>query len=312
MPVVVCPECGGELNVPDRLVGKKVKCSSCKGVFEAKPAPEEAEDVEDVEDVDEEEARPKKRRARADDDEDDEDDRPRRRRRDEDEDEDEADEEVLAARQRKQQVFWIRLSGLLLFIGTTVTFGGVALLFLFDMILVLVAVSSSATSAGGTTFFDVMRWLNLLLVGITGALAFGAADTGLVFGLLGPKKKNAFGLSIAAISVAGVHLLIMFIGLGVADTSSYAMPSLRPSESVRLGTSLIDFDACFVNAGFRGRSEGVYGSEFDFLFLLTALLEAARIVLLSLWMRAVLRNYKRSDKMWLTMIIVSHILSDRL
>ncbi len=41
MPVVTsCPDCGRKLRVPDALLGKKVRCPGCKGVFPAASAPE--------------------------------------------------------------------------------------------------------------------------------------------------------------------------------------------------------------------------------------------------------------------------------
>jgi hypothetical protein len=119
MPVIVsCPECEKKLRVPDNLIGKKVKCPGCQGMFTAsadagdedepaqKPAAKSAnkggvvrdEDVDDkpkrksvvpppVKDSYEDEESHKKRRPSRD--EDDEDDRPRGRRgRDDDDDED--------------------------------------------------------------------------------------------------------------------------------------------------------------------------------------------------------------------------------
>ncbi len=92
MPTIACPTCGKSLNVPADLLGKKVKCSSCQGVFTAeaesapapaeeparRPAPVDDEDrprrrPRDGDDLEEE--RPRRRR-----DEDEDDDRPRRRR----------------------------------------------------------------------------------------------------------------------------------------------------------------------------------------------------------------------------------------
>jgi len=82
MPTVACPTCGKMLNVPVDLLGKKVKCSACQGVFtaEAEAAPAAAPPEEPA-------ARPAPRRdpeRRRDDDED----RPRRRRDEYEDDED--------------------------------------------------------------------------------------------------------------------------------------------------------------------------------------------------------------------------------
>src|SRR5262245_26965826 len=84
MPTISCPTCGKMLNVPADLLGKKVKCSACQGIFtaeaESAPAPPPPPPRE------EEAERPSQRRepARRAADEEEEEDRPRRRRRDED------------------------------------------------------------------------------------------------------------------------------------------------------------------------------------------------------------------------------------
>ena len=44
--LITCPECDGKLKVPDRLLGKKVKCPSCKAIFQAQPPDAEEEEVE--------------------------------------------------------------------------------------------------------------------------------------------------------------------------------------------------------------------------------------------------------------------------
>src|SRR5437868_1368179 len=86
MPTIACPTCGKSLNVPADLLGKKVKCSSCQGVFtaEAESAPAPADEPERRPARDEGEDRPRRRPR----DEDDLDEERPRRRRDEDEDDD--------------------------------------------------------------------------------------------------------------------------------------------------------------------------------------------------------------------------------
>jgi hypothetical protein len=37
-----CPSCGVKLSIPDHLLGKKVRCTSCKTIFEAKASTPEA------------------------------------------------------------------------------------------------------------------------------------------------------------------------------------------------------------------------------------------------------------------------------
>src|SRR5438093_2746105 len=40
--IVDCPSCSRKLRVPDELLGKKVKCPTCSGTFDAVAAPEPA------------------------------------------------------------------------------------------------------------------------------------------------------------------------------------------------------------------------------------------------------------------------------
>jgi hypothetical protein len=105
--IVTCPECDRKLSVPDRLLGKKVRCPDCRAMFVGKPAEEEDEPPapvkkrrtappdDGIEDKpraasrrsvepppEDEEDRPRSRRR----DEEEEDDRPRRRRDEDDED----------------------------------------------------------------------------------------------------------------------------------------------------------------------------------------------------------------------------------
>ena len=60
-------------------------------------------------------------------------------------------------------LFWARLSALLLFIASAVGLGAVGFLMLFDLIMVVVLISSSGTSS---SLFDAMYWMTVLVVGI--------------------------------------------------------------------------------------------------------------------------------------------------
>jgi hypothetical protein len=137
MPLAIqCPACQKKLNVPDKLLGKRVKCPSCSEAFVAaeaptesakpkpKPPPKEAitdtpkkppkpkyEEVDDdlvetePEYVDEPEEKPRRSRRRSrDDDDDDDDDRVstrKRRRRDEDDDDNDDDYDDRPRRRRR-------------------------------------------------------------------------------------------------------------------------------------------------------------------------------------------------------------------
>ena len=101
--LIACPECSKDLQVPDKLIGKKVQCPQCKHAFTAaapepdeiapktattasKPVPPKtaAWDKKAKAEKDDDEERPtrkKKRRADEDEEDDDDEDRPRRSRR---------------------------------------------------------------------------------------------------------------------------------------------------------------------------------------------------------------------------------------
>jgi hypothetical protein len=56
---ISCPDCGKQLKAPADVIGKKIRCKGCNGVFKAEEDVEEVEDA--VDEVDEvEEAKPKK------------------------------------------------------------------------------------------------------------------------------------------------------------------------------------------------------------------------------------------------------------
>jgi hypothetical protein len=142
---------------------------------------------------------------------------------------------------------------------------------------------------------DALYWLTVLLVGLPGVLATLCVDTGLVFGLFGPRRKNALGLCIAVIAVAGLHLLFLLIGVIIADgpgQSGVSLSTLRVSDASRLATTLLVFETMLIP-----------NVSFDVFYFLTALLEVARFILLALWVQALLRNYKRDDNLWLVTVI---------
>ncbi len=97
--------------------------------------------------------------------------------------------------------------------------------------------------------------------------------------------------------MSGVHLLFLLVGLAVADGPGklgFAPASQRASQASRLGTSLLALETSFMPY-----------TDFDVMFFLTSLLEVARLILLALFVRAVLRNYKRDDNLWLVNVIAA-------
>jgi hypothetical protein len=300
--VIVCPECDNKMKIPERLLGKKVKCPNCKAVIDTE-APEEAEEAEEVEerrvtsrssrsrarDRDEDEVRPRRRR-----DEEDEEDRPRRRRREE-EDEDEEEEAPRRAkkgRDPREVLGWARLSALLCFIGACVSLGALG----FMLITHIIVVSSFPIMNPTSVIPKLVWWMVLLLVAIPGIGGTLTADVGLVFGFFGPHKKGALGFCIAAVALAGVHLLLLVLGFVLIDRRGLVAGQIlgggMDAQWARLGTTLTAFQALAMADFF-----------FDALFFITALVEVARLVLVVLWARAVLLNYKESSGLWLGAVI---------
>jgi predicted Zn finger-like uncharacterized protein len=281
---IQCPECSGRLRVGDHLVGKKVKCPKCKAIFPAREA-EEEEVVDEIEE--EEEERPRKRksrddddeerisdrirkRRRDDDDEDEDEDRPRKkRRRDDDEDEDDDyDRPRRSAANPKKELQWVRLGTFLMFIGSIVTLSAIGL----EMLLNILA----RTGAWGSQ----PDWVRLLMVGLPGLGGMCTFMTGLVFGILGPKRGPLLGLGIALVAISGLHLLFTIICL-IPHGQFFGGIHINIGTQWNRAASALPV---FSELGLGG---------FDPLPFFTALFEVATLVLLFLWLRALMLHYKR-------------------
>ena len=293
MPTLIsCPECAGKLRVAEALLGKKVRCPTCKVVFVAEDpaaAVEELDELEELveeprqrkstrfrEDEDEEEDRPRQRRRPVDEDEDDDyDDRPRRRRRaEDDEDEDDWDDKPVPKKgQAKKQLAWARLGALLIFIYAIVALSSIGILFLLTFLRLL-----------GVSIPDMVT---LLLVGLPGLGGVITGLTGMVFTILGPPRKAAFGLAIAATATGALHLLLLFVSM---------INSMQAHQ--------------FLGGGFSGIFGGGWGEEatamlsfahvsdmfgqislFNPLSLFIALIEVGSLIVTSLYLRAVVLNF---------------------
>ncbi len=211
----------------------------------------------DEEDEEEEDAPKKKRR---DEEEEEEEERPRKKRRDdEDEDEDGAKKKASSP---EEMLKWLRLSLMLVFIGTCVTLGTTAMRFL----LLIIALSMNG-------LYD---WIALLLVGLPGLGGTAAFTTGLVFGIFGPHKKTALAMSIAVISTAGLHLLFALIAIliGVSNSMGYAARAWLDGATTLPALTML-------------------GRGMDVLAFFAGLFELGSLVVLCLWFRAVKLNYQK-------------------
>jgi hypothetical protein len=298
--MISCPECANKVQVPDNLIGKKVKCPVCQGIYVAKAEDEPevvVEELEPVEDEprsrrrrdeddhpsrrdqieerprrrgrdedDDEGDRPRKRRRK--DDEDDEDDRPRKRRREDDyDDEDEPPKKA----DPRAMLQWSRLSLKLIFIGVCVALGSIGMMWLFQFL--------------GMAGVGINEYLSLVLVGLPAVGATATITTGLVFAILGPKKKAAFGLAIAVVSTAGVHLLFQIITM-IPQDSGYG--SHRESRAV------VSMFAGLTYQRAATALPGVAGfNAFDGLYFVAGLSELGLLVVSCLWMRALMLNYSK-------------------
>jgi len=282
---IQCPECSGKLRVGDNLVGKKVKCPKCKAIFPAKEA-EEEEVVDEIEE--EEEELPKKRKSRNDDDderiserirkrrrededeEDEDEERPRkRRRRDDDENEDDDyDRPRRSAGNPKEELKWVRLGTFLMFIGSIVTLSAIGLMMLLQILLMTGA------------WVLQPDWVHLLMVGLPGLGGICTFMTGLVFGILGPKRGPVLGLAIAAVAASGLHLLFAIICL-IPQTQSFGGIRVNLGSQWKWAATAIPVFSELALSGFEP------------LPFFTALFEVATLVLLYLWLRALMLHYKR-------------------
>jgi predicted Zn finger-like uncharacterized protein len=302
-----CPECSGKLKVGDDLLGKKVKCPKCKAIFTATEQVDEIEEEEEKprssirkgqdavterpkkrrdDDDDDDDDRPKKKsrrdddddddddrpkkKSRRDDDDDDDDDRPKKKSRRDDDDDDDDDRPSKAVNPRKL-LKSARLAVKLMLIGSIVTLSAVGVM----MLLQILALSGA--------WIMQPDWVGLLLYGLPGLGGAATFLTGLVFAILGPKKGALLGVSIAAVSAGGLHLLFMILSVtihGGAFFGGRGMGFGMGGSQWNRGTSCLP---AFSDVT-------VY---FDAVFFFAGLFEVGTLVLFFLWFRFLKLHYKR-------------------
>jgi hypothetical protein len=172
----------------------------------------------------------------------------------------------------------LRLGILLVFIAFCVIAGAFALQligYILESIFVIQGLTASTGRPGsGTAALVLVRIATLLALG--GSLC---AIAGYVFCMLGPKGRGTFGMSIALLVVAGIHLVFLII----------KVVFLFRSHGISFGGARLDeldglFNRLVFVAGFPGMSD--FGTWF--VLLLANLLFAAELILFPLFLRAAL------------------------
>lgn len=215
MPIIVCPNCQGNLRFPEDTPPRRVKCPTCGKIFLASAGPDPtgptAPDTPGARppragsDFD---ARPPRRRDRN---EDDDDRRGRRRRADEDDDRRarrgrrEQDEDDYGDRGRRRpdacaiegQFNRASLACLLCFIAGWLLVAALGILVLARLLF----------------WAEIHEGLNVFLV-VAGLLGLGhllTAAVGYGFLVSGPRERGGLGLAIATAGVAAFHLILTIV-----------------------------------------------------------------------------------------------------
>lgn len=252
MPEIVkCPECERTLRVPDDLLGKPVRCPSCKATFTAKAQKAAAPDptIEDEpprrprseekeprasdrpsrreRPEDEERARNRPRSRRADE----YDDRPRRRRED-DHEYDEDEEEVVKRRREPKSgnsQDWVQVrQGLgLILIGIYVFLGGALLNCCGSIVFRGMAGESRDTAADAA---GAAGSLLLAIIYLLCAVSGVVLDlVGTIFCIAAPERQGAKTLAKTSTGLKVAGTLVYLLGLVILLTSIGFAVGLSPS-----------------------------------------------------------------------------------
>jgi len=269
--IVICPDCERKLRVPDKLLGKKVRCPACSVLFKAAAGGDGAEDPTEepdaepsvrrrpasrderyadsprsrrrpIDEEEEEEERPPRRR-RIDDEEEEEDERPRRRRHEEDEDEDE--ERRPSLRDKKAGWNKVRIGINLVMIGIWVWLAGIVLGGLGGL-LGFVLVGSALFAGGGQagmTSLGAGGIILLLSVGLYYLCVFAELVLRLTgYGLcmaVPPRRESGLKpLAITAFALAAVYVVFSLLNLVVSGFTGFATSVSTRSGGNAAGSSL--------------------------------------------------------------------------
>jgi predicted Zn finger-like uncharacterized protein len=278
MPQVIsCPECERSLRVPDDLLGKMVRCPSCKATFTAESGPDKEPQARPLKkpregDEDEEEPaddRTSTGRGRRTEEEEDVEERPKRRRRaaaeDEDEDQGEDDEmEELAHRRgrrspRGSRGDWLRVKQGLGFVlaATYVIIGSILVVICGSFVAGAAAGAAAAgkqaggapnVAALGAGFLVVM---GLYLLGLLAAIVLHVV--GLIYCLAAPEYRSgrvlakvALGLFAGYLAATVVGMVLAFVEVGLVGVNPAGM---FQTTGLRLGLSIAGNLASLGHAG---------------------------------------------------------------
>jgi predicted Zn finger-like uncharacterized protein len=265
---ITCPECAKTLRVPDDLLGRTVRCPSCKATFTAEGNPEPNQDLVFDEKPSSPERRPRReddsdeerpvrkresRREEAEEDErvrerprsrrrdfdEEEDERPRRRRRDEDDEEDDEDYEPRRRgfEDRGSKSDWLRVrQGIGLILAAVLTLVGSYLFLICGAVAAGMAVAGSAdrnspgaaAAAGG---IGIILGVVAYLIGALTALVLYIV--GNCFCLRAPPRWGAKTLAKVSLGLLGGGLLFVLGGM-IINIAGQGMSGAAP---VSLGAS---------------------------------------------------------------------------
>lgn len=229
--IINCPECERTVSVPERLLGKTVRCPACKATFIAESAVQELEVIEDDEPprsparkparraADHQEERRRQRRR----DEEDEDARPRHsRRRSADERDDDEDDELEddRPRRRKRPRFrdanaqaWEKVQ-----LGLVLVMSGFVVAFVANVVMAIWSYSGAASGfqagprpGGGapdTSSHTIVGAIYLLCALVSAGLTIAGDAVCLAI----PKDKNARSTAISSIAMLILGLLLYLGG----------------------------------------------------------------------------------------------------
>jgi hypothetical protein len=306
--IIACPDCDKKLRVPDGLLGKKVRCPGCGGMFLATaggvtgpvtdepPSPQARRPARPSrsEAIEEKPRAPARRPSAPPRDDEDEDDRPRSRRREEEEededhprrrepyDEDEEDEDTPRPRSKREGWRKVRLGINLIIISIWVILGLVVVSMCGGVLIGVTGAASmsSARTSGqavgdpsaAATGFGVIALMALVFVIGLASNVLRLAGHGFCMAVP-PKRGSAIkGLAVATFALAVGQIVCSYLGNVVSWVSGagFAGTGIRVNPALGLGGS-----GAAIGLALLGMAAGI-ASYIVFLFFLRSVAFAVR------------------------------------